>query len=703
MKENEMSSRVRTGKSSVQATPIERRALLLSGLALPLGMAAARHPSASALRSSQTSQTAQTAQTARLTLPPPAGRYRLGTVSLHLIDKSRPDPWVPAIPFRALMIQIWYPARPLDGYPRAPYFTPVLARAYEKLQGIPVALNWPVTDAQAGAPVRQRAGGWPVLLFSPGLEGERSDTTCLVEELASRGYVVVTIDHIHDSGVVELPSGQLATIAVPPPPPGNSPQTIKEINSRVADVRFILDQLAVISHGGNPDHAGRPLPAGLHRALDLGRVGMFGHSDGGSATAHAMHADARIKAGVNLDGTFWTPQAVAGSGRPLLLFGKQDLDSLQASTWAEFWKNQRGPKRWLNLAGSVHATFTDFAPLVPQVAPILGKPHSWVIQGIGTINGDRAVAVERAYLDAWFDTYLRHRGSPLLTGPSPRYPEVRFTRLPRKGGSLRQPQCSASPQPLVAGPLPAQQQPRGGVELAGVTKTYGRGTRAVVALDGVSAVFPPGSFSAVMGMSGSGKSTLLQVAAGLDRPTAGAVCLGGTDLSRLSGRGLSVLRRRQVGFVFQDLNLVPSLSVAENIALPLRLDRQPVDKDRIGELARLVGIGGQLRRLPHTLSGGQQQRAAIARALVTRPAVIFADEPTASLDLYTGEAITALLRRAVDELGQTVVVVTHDPAVAARADRALILDQGRLTEVVSGCGAADLAIILRRLGTRTAR
>jgi putative ABC transport system ATP-binding protein len=276
---------------------------------------------------------------------------------------------------------------------------------------------------------------------------------------------------------------------------------------------------------------------------------------------------------------------------------------------------------------------------------------------------------------------------------------------------LRQPQHPASAETPVTGRLPAQGEPRGplvpqadraaAVELAGVTKAYGRGTRAVVALDGVSAVFPTGSFSAVTGMSGSGKSTLLQVAAGLDRPTEGVVRLGGTELSRLSRRGLSVLRRRQVGFVFQDLNLVPSLSVAENIALPLRLDRQPVDKDRIGELATLVGIGGQLRRLPHTLSGGQQQRAAIARALVTRPAVIFADEPTAALDLYTGEAITALLRRAVDELGQTVVVVTHDPAVAASADRTLILDQGRLTGVVSGLIAADLAVILRRLGERS--
>jgi putative ABC transport system ATP-binding protein len=278
---------------------------------------------------------------------------------------------------------------------------------------------------------------------------------------------------------------------------------------------------------------------------------------------------------------------------------------------------------------------------------------------------------------------------------------------------MRQSQNSAFPETSVTGdPLGwqeasaapvAQASGAAAVELAGVTKSYGRGRAAVMALDRVSAVFSPGSFSAVMGMSGSGKSTLLQVAAGLDRPTAGTVRLGGSDLGRMSRRGLSLLRRRRVGFVFQDLNLVPSLSVAENIALPLRLDGRPVDRDRIGELAGLVGIADQLRRLPHTLSGGQQQRVAIARALVARPEVIFADEPTAALDLYTCEAIIGLLRRAVDELGQTVVVVTHDPAVAACADRALLLDQGRLAGVVSGQTAAELTLSLRHLGQRDGR
>ena len=152
--------------------------------------------------------------------------------------------------------------------------------------------------------------------------------------------------------------------------------------------------------------------------------------------------------------------------------------------------------------------------------------------------------------------------------------------------------------------------------------------------------------------------------------------------------------------MFQDLNLLPSLSVAENIALPLRLDRKPVAKGRILELAGLVGITDQLQRLPHTLSGGQQQRVAIARALVARPEVVFADEPTAALDPYTSETIVALLRRAVEELRQTVVVVTHEPTVAASADRVLVLDHGRLADVVSGRTAAELTTAMRRLGER---
>jgi putative ABC transport system ATP-binding protein len=232
------------------------------------------------------------------------------------------------------------------------------------------------------------------------------------------------------------------------------------------------------------------------------------------------------------------------------------------------------------------------------------------------------------------------------------------------------------------------------VELLDVTRRYGRRNGAVTALDGVSASFFRATLTVVMGRSGSGKSTLMQCAAGLDRPTSGTVRLGGLDLSGLSRRRLSVLRRRRVGFVFQALNLVPTLSVAENILLPLRLDRLRVPKQWIRELADLVGIGDQLHRLPDTLSGGQQQRVAIARALIARPDVVFADEPTAALDPATSDAVLGLLRQAVDELNQTVIVVTHAPDVAAYGDRVLLLDRGR---VIAANHAPDPGALTRRL------
>jgi len=398
----------------------------MSGVALPLGVLAAKATAQTTASTASAFQTALPTPSTQLTLPAPAGPHRIGTVSLHLVDPSRPDPWVPGIPFRELMIQIWYPAHAADDYPRAPYTTPATARAFEKIFGLPV-LTWPITHAGLAAPVRSPGRGRPVVLYSPSLGGERFETTCLVEELASRGYVVVTIDHVHDGDAVELPDGRLETAAVPQPTTDtDNPVTTKEIESRVADVSFVLDQLAVIDRGGNPDHEHRALPEGLRGALDLGRVGLLGHSDGGSTIAHALHTDARFTVGVNLDGTLWTPQAVAGSARPLLLFGRETMDPFEAQTWAQLEANQRGPKLQINLLGSTHDTFKDFAVLVPQIAPIIDQPPSWVVHDIGTINGPRAVDVIRAYAPAYFDAYLRHHPSGLLDGPSPLYPEVVF-------------------------------------------------------------------------------------------------------------------------------------------------------------------------------------------------------------------------------------------------------------------------------------
>jgi putative ABC transport system ATP-binding protein len=239
---------------------------------------------------------------------------------------------------------------------------------------------------------------------------------------------------------------------------------------------------------------------------------------------------------------------------------------------------------------------------------------------------------------------------------------------------------------------------RSAVALRDVRKVYGAGDRAVVALDGINVDLEPGSFTAVMGPSGSGKSTFLHIAAGLDRPTSGAVALGDTDLTRLSERRLTILRRKQIGFVFQAFNLMPSLTVAQNIGLPLRLDGRRARRSDVRDVAARVGLDKRLRHRPAQLSGGQQQRVAVARALVTQPAVLFADEPTGALDIRTGRSVLGLLRELVDRDGQTVVMVTHDPAAATYADRVILLADGQISGTLEGATADEVAERLAHLG-----
>jgi putative ABC transport system ATP-binding protein len=224
--------------------------------------------------------------------------------------------------------------------------------------------------------------------------------------------------------------------------------------------------------------------------------------------------------------------------------------------------------------------------------------------------------------------------------------------------------------------------------LAHVTKVYPGGVRA---LDDVSLTVPSGSFLAVMGPSGSGKSTLMHCAAGLDTPTGGTVAIGDIEIGRLSETRRTQLRRQRIGFVFQAYNLVPALTIEDNITLPLRLAGRRADRAWLGELVDRVGLTGRLGRRPTELSGGQQQRAAIARALIARPAVVFADEPTGALDLRTAHAVLDLLRDLVEGLGQTVVMVTHDPAVAARAHGALVMADGHIVDALTAPTAAELA------------
>ncbi|MEU0486546.1 ABC transporter ATP-binding protein [Streptosporangium sp. NPDC006013] len=235
------------------------------------------------------------------------------------------------------------------------------------------------------------------------------------------------------------------------------------------------------------------------------------------------------------------------------------------------------------------------------------------------------------------------------------------------------------------------------VLLDGVTRTYGKGATEVVALRQVSVEFPRGSFTAVMGPSGSGKSTLLQCASGLDRPQSGAVRIAGQDITRLQERELAVLRRDGIGVIFQAFNLVPSLTAWQNVILPSKLARRRPDPARVRELLHRVGLAGREGHRPAQLSGGQQQRVAIARALLGRPEVLFADEPTGALDRSTGHEVLALLREAVDEFGQTVVMVTHDPEAATRADSVLFLTDGRIVDVLDRPSVDQIGM---RLGGR---
>jgi dienelactone hydrolase len=348
--------------------------------------------------------TTPVATVTQLSLPPPTGPAKVGVVTAHLVDRSRPDPWVADERVRELMISVWYPARSVRGHQRAGWVTPgVAARINPPDSGFAL----PVTHGHVNAP--PAAGRHPVILYSPGFGVERTSGTALIEDLASHGYVVVTIDHTHDANLVEFPDGRIATNAIPPPAtPADEERLLNRVlDVRVTDTRFVLDQL-------------RKMP--LARTMDLSRVGMFGHSMGGAASAGTMLADRRVKAGLNLDGSFIGPVQDAGLDRPFLLMGSQSHDGEQDETWTRTWNNLRGKRYWIELEGSAHLSFSDFQVLLPQ----LGLPPDQVEPAVGTIDGERSVAIQRTYVRAFFDRHLRHRDGRLLDRPSPRYPEISF-------------------------------------------------------------------------------------------------------------------------------------------------------------------------------------------------------------------------------------------------------------------------------------
>jgi putative ABC transport system ATP-binding protein len=236
-----------------------------------------------------------------------------------------------------------------------------------------------------------------------------------------------------------------------------------------------------------------------------------------------------------------------------------------------------------------------------------------------------------------------------------------------------------------------------------IARRYGEGESAVDALRGVSLQIMSGELSAVMGPSGSGKSTLMHILAGLDRPTSGRVYISGQDITEMNDNELTLLRRKHIGFIFQFFNLLPMLTAEENILLPLSLAGEKPDSEWVEQLIENVGLADRRKHRPSELSGGQQQRVAIARSLVTRPTVLFADEPTGNLDSQTSEEILELLRRSVDDYGQTIVMVTHDAAAAAIGDRTMFLADGELVKDIGRSSASQVLDAMNELTAAGAR
>ena len=246
---------------------------------------------------------------------------------------------------------------------------------------------------------------------------------------------------------------------------------------------------------------------------------------------------------------------------------------------------------------------------------------------------------------------------------------------------------------------PASHSPTAAAGAVDVFKIYGKGDSEVRALDGVSVEFATGQFTAIMGPSGSGKSTLMHCLAGLDALTSGSVSIGDTGLAGLDDKELTALRREKIGFIFQAYNLIPTLTALENITLPMDLGGVDYDREWLDTVIDAMGLRNRLDHRPSELSGGQQQRVAVARALASKPAIIFADEPTGNLDSRTGAEILKFMRKAVTDLGQTIVMVTHDPVAAAYADRVIFLADGKIVDQMDQPTAERVLDRMKRLGS----
>ncbi|MEY9872060.1 dienelactone hydrolase [Streptacidiphilus sp. MAP12-33] len=355
-------------------------------------------------------------------IPAPTGPYQVGTVNLHLVDKTRYDPWVPTYPRRELMVQLWYPATQTSGTQLAPWLQSEAADSFLQSWNVwPGSMNLPTTAGHLGAPVNTKAGKLPVLLYSTGFHSDRSQGTALAEDMASRGYLVVLIDHTHDANEVQFPGPRLETAT-----DASSKYTL---TVRSADAKFVVDQLGLIAKGTDPDVDGAALPTGLAGNVDMTRVGMFGWSLGGSAVLTSMQLDPRIAAGADLDGQLYGSAVTTDLNRPFLLFGASYHDRKEDGSWARVWPHLKGGRTELKLAGTQHLSFADFEVLFSQAGQEMGLNQSQVQQDIGTLDPDRAIQIMRTYLAAYFDKALHRTGATdtaLMNGPSKSYPEISF-------------------------------------------------------------------------------------------------------------------------------------------------------------------------------------------------------------------------------------------------------------------------------------
>ncbi|MFB8277676.1 alpha/beta hydrolase family protein [Nocardia colli] len=382
-----------------------------------------------------------TTTAAKITLPPLSGRYPVGTTDLHLVD-SRQDPWHPADK-RELMVTVSYPAKRTGD--RAAWMSPGMAAAIDRMatadpeQGLtPGTIDWGGTKrlASNSVEVDRTGGAWPVVLFSHGFGVVRELNSVRTDDLASHGYVVVSIAHTYDAQTVEFPGGRMVTSDAKPDPAFLA----TSMDTRVADTRFVLDQLDRLQRGEHPDAENRTLPAGLAGALDLTKVGMFGHSLGGYTAGEAMYHDRRIGAGINFDGSMSVGKlgevTQHGVDRPFMLVGADGVNPQTGRkfehshvddfdpSWGQFWANQPGWKRDLHFDGAAHMSFTDLQVAVPQCAGLLTPKLRE--QGVGTIHPARSVDAQQDYIAAFFDLHLKQIGTDLFDANNPRHPDTRF-------------------------------------------------------------------------------------------------------------------------------------------------------------------------------------------------------------------------------------------------------------------------------------